>query len=63
MKIDGKTRAMKELCVKLDTHHINGSKRSRREKNCAHCGWKKGFINPLAYETQIVKRLNSLQPY
>lgn len=25
--------------------------------------WKKGFINPLAYETQIVKRLNSLQPY
>lgn len=24
---------------------------------------KKGFINPLAYETQIVKRLNSLQPY
>jgi hypothetical protein len=24
---------------------------------------RKGFINPLAYETQIVKRLNSLQPY
>lgn len=34
-----------------------------RGKKLCPLWMKKGFINPLAYETQIVKRLNSLQAY
>lgn len=46
-------------------HRINGSKRWEKERKIMPIveGIREGFINPLAYEAQIVKRLNSLQAY
>jgi hypothetical protein len=57
---------MKELLVcrkELDIPHINGSQHKVDEKIMFIVDGEKGFINPLAYETQIVKRLNSLQSH
>lgn len=58
---------MKELVVcgkELDIHTAHKwLAAENRGKIMPIVDSKKGFINPLAYETQIVKRLNSLQSY
>jgi hypothetical protein len=58
---------MEELVVcrkELDTHTVlKWLAAESRGKICSLWMVKKGFVNPLAYETQIVKRLNSLQSH